>query len=444
LNFLFNDGIVVKNNSDIPEGYKVTELGLLPEEWQIKSLGDISKIRGGYGFSPDYQGNLKEKIPFFKVSDMNSFGNETAMTSSNNYVGEEVVTKIRAKTFPKNTIIFPKVGAAVYTNKKRILVTDSLIDNNLMGVTSSSEDICSPYFLLFYFLTLDLKDIANPGPLPSINAQRVKSLRIPLPPLPEQHAIATTLRTVQEAKENTDAVIAATKALKAAMMKHLFMYGMVPPEEAERVPLKETEIGSVPEGWEVEKFSEVVDIAKGQIDPTKEPYSKLLHIGPENIVSGTGQVIRIKTAEEINLISGQFYFTSEHVIYSKIRPYLKKVAFPKIEGTCSADMYPLKPKDARLFSEFLFQYLLSDRFSDDAISFQDRTGIPKINRQQIGMIHLPIPPLIIQKQIAALLNAIDQKLASEQSSKEALDTLFTSLLHDLMTAKIRVNQAKTA
>jgi len=370
---------------------------------------------------------------------MNSIGNETEMTSSNNYVSEEVVIKIGAKTFPKNTIVFPKVGAAVYTNKKRILVTDSLIDNNLMGVTSNSEDICSPNFLLFYFLTLDLKDISNPGPLPSINAQRVKSLKIPLPPLPEQHAIATTLRTVQEAQEKTDDVIAATKALKAAMMKHLFTYGPVPLEEAERVALKETEIGPVPEDWEVAKFSDVVDIAKGQIDPTTEPYSKLLHIGPENIISGTGQVIRMRTAEEINLISGQFYFTSEHVIYSKIRPYLKKVAFPKIEGTCSADMYPLKPQDARLFSEFLFQYLLSDQFSNSAISFQDRTGIPKINRQQIGMIHLPIPPLTIQKQIATILSSIDQKLAAELSRREALNTLFASLLHDLMTAKIQVS-----
>jgi len=429
----------VTKNSDIPDGFKVTELGVLPDDWKITNLGGISKIRGGYGFSPDFQGNLNEKYPFFKVSDMNSIGNETEMTSSNNYVSEEVVIKIGAKTFPKNTIVFPKVGAAVYTNKKRILVTDSLIDNNLMGVTSNSEDICSPNFLLFYFLTLDLKDISNPGPLPSINAQRVKSLKIPLPPLPEQHAIATTLRTVQEAQEKTDDVIAATKALKAAMMKHLFTYGPVPLEEAERVALKETEIGPVPEDWEVAKFSDVVDIAKGQIDPTTEPYSKLLHIGPENIISGTGQVIRMRTAEEINLISGQFYFTSEHVIYSKIRPYLKKVAFPKIEGTCSADMYPLKPQDARLFSEFLFQYLLSDQFSNSAISFQDRTGIPKINRQQIGMIHLPIPPLTIQKQIATILSSIDQKLAAELSRREALNTLFASLLHDLMTAKIQVS-----
>jgi type I restriction enzyme S subunit len=103
-------------------------------------------------------------------------------------------------------------------------------------------------------------------------------------------------------------------------------------------------------------------------------------------------------------------------------------------------MYPLKPKEARLFPEFLFQYLLSGQFSDDAISFQDRTGIPKINRQQIGLIHLPIPPITIQKKIATILSTIDQKFAAEQSRRQALDALFTTLLHDLMTAKIRVNK----
>ncbi|MEN6443523.1 MAG: restriction endonuclease subunit S [Methanoregula sp.] len=418
------------SNSDILNECTPTELDELPEGWDIKPLSKIISFRKGRKPNNLSEIPANDTVPYltadyFRTGIPSQYVNHTKDPSAILVSNDDVVFIWDGSNAGD---VFLGLNGVLASTMTVIRADQNIVLNDWIY-----------YVLKTNFPTFNTQTTGST--IPHVNKNIFLNLPIPLPPLPEQHAIATTLRTVQEAKEKTDAVIAAIKALKAAMMKHLFTYGPVPPEDAERVALKETEIGPVPEEWDVAKFSDVVEIAKGQIDPTTEPYNKLLHIGPENIVSGTGQVIRMRTAEEINLISGQFYFTSEHVIYSKIRPYLKKVAFPKIEGTCSADMYPLKPQDARLFSEFLFQYLLSDQFSNSAISFQDRTGIPKINRQQIGMIHLPIPPLTIQKQIATILSSIDQKLVAEQSRREALDTLFASLLHDLMTAKIRVSTA---
>lgn len=416
---------------------------MLPEEWEMYNLGDISKIRGGYGFSPDYQGVINEKIPFFKVSDMNSFGNETEMTSSNNYVSEEVVIKIGAKTFPKNTIIFPKVGGAVYTNKKRILVTDSLIDNNLMGVTSTSEDICSPDFLLFYFQTLDLKDISNPGPLPSINAQRVKSLKFPLPPLPEQHAIAATLRSVQEAKEKTDAVIAATKALKAAMMKHLFTYGPVPPEEAERVVLKETEIGSVPEGWKIQTVDQLFDSKLGKmLSPASKtgkfskPYLRNANVqwGRVDISDLYEMDFSENNYDRYGLLSGDVLICEGGEIGRTAiwRGELKECYYQKA-------IHRLRPLSDRISQEFfsyhmMYAFLIGNTYPESGTT----TTIAHLPGIKLKSLLIPLPPREEQDQIVTILSTIDQKLAAEQSHKEALDTLFKSLLHDLMTAKIRV------
>jgi type I restriction enzyme, S subunit len=427
------------DNTDINGEYKTTELGILPEEWKITQLKELGILTDGdWILNKDYS---ESGVRLIQVGDI---GIGKFIGKSSRFIKYERAFELKC-TFLQNddilisrmadpigrSCIFPKVDYPAIT---AVDIAIFRINQKIVNLDFVNFALNSPQSLS------QANKMAGGVTRQRASRKNLERIILPLPPLPEQHAIAHVLHIVKETKEKTDAVIAATKALKAAMMMHLFMYGPVPPEEAEKIVLRETEIGQVPEEWGVARFSEVVDIAKGQIDPTKEPYKKLLHIGPENIVPGTGQVVGMKTSEDIGLISGQFYFTSEQVIYSKIRPYLKKAAFPKIEGTCSADMYPLKPKDDRLSSEFLFQYLLSDQFSNDAISFQDRTGIPKINRQQLGLVNLPLPPLTIQQQIATILTNIDQKLSAEQSREQALDTLFATILHDLMTAKIRVNE----
>ena len=108
-------------SSQQEQKYKETEIGFLPEEWDVVKLGDIAEIRGGYGFPPKYQGDSSGEIPFFKVSDMNAFGNEISMWRANNYVSKNLVGVLKAKLFPEGTIIFPKIGEAIHTNKKRIL-----------------------------------------------------------------------------------------------------------------------------------------------------------------------------------------------------------------------------------------------------------------------------------------------------------------------------------
>ncbi len=264
------------------------------------------------------------------------------------------------------------------------------------------------------------------------------SIQVPLPPLAEQRIIAHVLRTVQEAIETTEHVIEAARELKRSLMNHLFTYGPVPVDEAEQIPLKDTDIGPVPEHWDIQRFDELVEIATGQVDPKTQPYSEMPHVGPENIEAATGKILSTRSAKELGLISGKYFFSTQDVLYSKIRPYLRKAALPTFDGICSADMYPVRPLDGTLTRAFLYYCLLTEQFTGQAISYQNRTGIPKINRTQLGATLLPLPPITEQEHVSQILSAVDQKIKVEENRKRTLEVFFKTLLHNLMTGKLRV------
>jgi type I restriction enzyme S subunit len=263
-----------------------------------------------------------------------------------------------------------------------------------------------------------------------LNYSQVKALRIPCPPPSEQRAIVLTLSTLQEARDARRKELALERECKAALMQHLFTHG------TRGEARKHTEIGEMPESWKVMKFAEAVQIAKGQVDPTQEPYRSMPHVGPENIEQDTGRLLPTRTNGELKISSGNYLFTRDDVLYSKIRPYLNKVALPSFDGTCSADMYPMRPRDGCMTREFLFHQLLSEQFKICAMSFQTRTGIPKINREQLGGIPLLAPPLEEQREIADVLNACDSKIVSLESEASLLDELFRAMLEELMTGRL--------
>ena len=193
---------------------------------------------------------------------------------------------------------------------------------------------------------------------------------------------------------------------------------------------KKTVLGSTPIDWQVLPFSEAIEIVSGQVDPKEEQYATLIQIGPEHIEPGTGRILAWQTSRELGLTSGKYLFSKEHVLYSKIRPYFKKVANPDCVGLCSADVYALKSVDGLVDKKFLFHYLLTDKFTTALLAFQNRTGMPKVNREELGSMHIPIPPADTRR-FRAVLDDIDEKVEqfinTLNSSKLVLNALINQL-----------------
>ena len=188
--------------------------------------------------------------------------------------------------------------------------------------------------------------------------------------------------------------------------------------------------------WSEQTLGDVCSISSVLVDPRKAQYAELLHVGGANIVSARGILVDLKTAKQEGLKSGKFVFDETMLLYSKIRPYLMKVARPDFRGVCSADIYPLSPDPARLDRDYLFYLLLTAEFTKFAVSGSARAGMPKVNREHLFTFKFPLPPISEQARIVGILEqafeAVD--IAKENTDRNVLNAkdLFRSYQTQLL------------
>ena len=188
------------------------------EDWTETTLGDIAKCAGGTAFPHDFQGG-ESGTPFVKVSDMNESGNERYLISSNNYVSKEVIKSLGARVWPTGTIVFAKVGAALLTEKRRILVQDTIFDNNIMGLVPKAS--IESHFLYLFMETVKLGDYVQPGAVPSINNSIVSEIVINLPPLVEQRRVAEIVSSMDDVIQSTEQALVEAKNLRSGLLSDL-------------------------------------------------------------------------------------------------------------------------------------------------------------------------------------------------------------------------------
>ncbi len=200
---------------------------------------------------------------------------------------------------------------------------------------------------------------------------------------------------------------------------------------------KRSDIGVIPEEWDIRPLLSTVRIANGQVSPRVEPYKSMVLVAPDHIESSTGKLLAKKTAAEQGAISGKYVFESGDIVYSKIRPYLRKAILADFSGLCSADMYPLKPA-TDISARYILAVILGYRFSKYAESVSVRSGMPKINRTELADFSLAVPLPPEQRAIAKalsdadeLLTTLDQVIAKKRDLKQAA-------MQQLLTGKTRL------
>lgn len=206
------------------EAQKETEIGLVPKSWEIKRVGDFCDIRSSSILFKDInkikaQRETPIKVLALKVSDMNLAGNEDELKSSQiEFYLENEDNNIK-NLIPPIALIFPKRGAAISTNKKRVTLHYSILDPNLMALLPTNK--CNPNFLYLYFQQLDLRTISDKGLIPQLNKKDLMPVLVPLPSVDEQEEIVLTIKRIDaKIHINTDK-LKILHSLFKSMLHHL-------------------------------------------------------------------------------------------------------------------------------------------------------------------------------------------------------------------------------
>lgn len=249
----------------------------------------------------------------------------------------------------------------------------------------------------------------------AIRPNDVLSYKISLPPLEEQ-------RRIVEKIERLAGKIEEVRSLRLQTIK-----------ETEKILASAmNDIWGDQNKWNTQLMGDVVQTVCGQVDPTIEPFCNLPHIGGDAIESGTCKLLSYRLAKVDGVTSGKYHFKEGSILYSKIRPYLRKAVQVPVEGICSADIYAFEYIAPDIEPRFLMYSLISDSFTKYANLLSGRTRMPKLNQKQLFGFPLKYPPLSEQKRIVEYLDRLQSKIEimkkEREKALEETDALLPSIL----------------
>lgn len=249
-----------------------------------------------------------------------------------------------------------------------------------------------------------------------IRPERFLSIEIPLPTLDEQQRIVAKIEELAERAKWASAVHEKSRA-----------------EVSSLGPSAMNKIWCATQDWSQRLLGELVTTVIGQVMPNIEPYASLPHINGESMESGTGRLLpTYRSAKDDGVISGKYHFRPGSVLYSKIRPYLRKAVVVPFEGLCSADVYAFDTISPKVQPHFLKYALIAPDFTAYACRLSGRTRMPKLNQKQLFSYSMRFPPPPEQRRIVGYLDDLQAKVdalkALQAQSSAELDALLPSIL----------------
>jgi restriction endonuclease S subunit len=413
----------------------------LPSGWKLELLGKYSNIVTSFKTFQKIKNEFEKNndglpIHYLKVSDMNIEGNKIFFLNSNNTFYSGVKKNFDKGFLKPNSLVFPKRGAAIATNKKRITSTFSVLDPNLIGVEPNNEIEIN--FLYLFFELFDLKWLQDNNVIPQLNKHNVAGVKFPLPTLPEQRKIAYVLNAMQKAIEQQDKLIRHTTELKKALMQKLFTEGTKGEKQ------KETEIGLVPESWQVIKIGDIIEKWFGGGTPSTKSIEYWKGNNPWITSKWLSDKLELENGEKFISDEGiknsaTSIVPSNSLIFAT-RVGVGKIGVNKINLSINQDLAGGQVKNIYDIYFIAYQFQM-EKIQLEIESFKRGATIKGITRDNLKGIQLAIPKTKKeQEEISGVIKLMNSKIENHQKKKQTLSLLFKTLLHELMIGQRRIHE----
>ncbi|MGG7142108.1 restriction endonuclease subunit S [Clostridium nigeriense] len=414
----------------VREGYKMTEFGEIPSEWNINLVKDITtEHKQGYYAKNDYNDNGTYLMRITDLRNQKINFKEMPRIEIDDDIYEQYKVEL-------GDFLFARSGAigryGIYDTED---YPQAVFASYIIRFRFNTSNVNNKYFGYFYesnYCLNQLKAITQGSSNININANNIKDLKICLPPLKEQEKIALILSTVDEQIDNVDELIQKNKELKKGLMQQLLTKGIG------HTKFKKTEIGAIPEEWEVVKLSNCANIIDSLHETPEYSESGFSMI---RVIDVNGKAIDTKST---NKVCEEVYkkFTRKYepqkgdIIMSRVGSYGLVSYLKDSEKVCLGQNIVVITTE--LYKRYLFYVLSSEYIKRNIEKVTVGSSQKTLSLANINALKVPVPRIQEQKEIALILSEVDKRIEEYENKKEKLEELKRGLMQQLLTGKIRV------
>ena len=369
-------------------------------KWEYKKLGEVSTMFSG--FTPKSE-ELRSngKYPYFKVADMNTVGNERELRYTISYIEDS------RKYFKKNTIVFPKNGAAIATNKKRILAFDSIVDLNTAGIYAD-DSILSCLYLYYFLQNIDFKEITRGGAVPTLDLKELRNRIINIPPISDQQRIVAELDCLNEMIAVKQEQLKEFDKLAQSIFYDMF-----------GDPMENSH------GWKSEILANIVSedcsISYGIVQPGEDVEDGVPVVRPVDLTSTIVYRNGLKVVDKA--ISDSYRRTilkgNEILFCVRGTTGIMSFASEELKGcNVTRGITPLSFSE-KVDKTYIYYLLMTPYLQSIIAEKTNGIALKQINMRDVRLLPILLPPLALQQQFADKISAIEaQKELVKQSIAE--------------------------
>ena len=405
----------------VKPGFKKSEVGVIPEDWDIRTLGSLTSLmtNGFVGKATSAYTDSVDGVIYIQGYNVeeNSFNLDGIKRVSKSF--HEKNQKSCLQVGDLLTIQTGDIGVTT-------VVPPSLVGANCHALVISRlfKNIANPYFFCYYFNSkygrAAFKEIETGSTMKHLNVGDMIRIFVPLPPLPEQHAIAAALSDADGLLGALETLFAKKRAIKQAAMQQL-LTGKT------RLPGFEGE-------WETKRLGDIASIRNQKVIPSNlEPDLPCVEL--EHIGQGDGRLLKYSTAKYST--SYKYCFFVGDILFGRLRSYLRKFWLADRNGICTTEIWPLMVKEKEAVSGFLLAIVQSDQFIEIAnISYG--THMPRADWDVVSNLEMLIPGIEEQHAIATVLSDMDAEILALEYRREKTIAIKEGMMQQLLTGKIRL------